>query len=670
MNHDKGKNARTRVDRGFKESFRDNLATNGAVAFDNLFSKTSDVSPEQSSGFENTGNPDTEESTQRFAQDIYARAAILTNNANTRRQIEQAISGTELAFAKDLSQIIDKFDQLNLAGPVTSCFEGLHGEGLDIISNLAHVSSSTLEDADKSNASFVDLIKPAELRKVFVLTDDVRASILLGAKTVAETLILSQCFRSNLADLGSTPPPRVLGLRPDEPAIAAGAKIMAATYSAIWALFEKAVCRSDDVGAAGKYRNLAGLSAFVIRNLSHQLAFCIAAELANDASVKPHLPRVLQVIKSIKFSSNINRHQTIMKASPKGDIFLSLIAACKAKGPLEGALDLLINTGDLAEISNSIQDIPEDQLLDSSDNEGTPRDYGSRMQLMWSASADHKRIISVKAPLKGKDADAMVSCSGQRDEDYLFFISDQGELNYTSLSSRISLTNLTSVELDLLSHYHPNLKRLGDTATRAVRHARYILKQAEDLCPDLMCRVEELPRSLAIIGEDDAISFLIKGEELGAFLDLFKHKEAQYDRMAKSCGYDPEKDISVHRGQVYTFRVRVEQQEQEATSKSEVTLITQDQANLRREVKRLLRDHIHNFGQLFGILDSKLGVTLDETQGKGDHKMLCRGGHRFTLAPKYRDPSARLNIPISMRLIESLDIPLADIKKVLEEIKP
>jgi hypothetical protein len=128
--------------------------------------------------------------------------------------------------------------------------------------------------------------------------------------------------------------------------------------------------------------------------------------------------------------------------------------------------------------------------------------------------------------------------------------------------------------------------------------------------------------------------------------------------------------MSVYSGQVYTFDVYAEKQDKESTPEPKVTLITQDQANLRREVKRLLRDHIHNFGQLFGILDSKLGVTLDETQGKGDHKMLCRDGYRFTLAPRYRDPSAPLNIPISMQLIKSLDIQLEDIKKVLEENKP
>jgi hypothetical protein len=55
-----------------------------------------------------------------------------------------------------------------------------------------------------------------------------------------------------------------------------------------------------------------------------------------------------------------------------------------------------------------------------------------------------------------------------------------------------------------------------------------------------MCRVEELPSSLAIVREDNELSFLVGGEELGVFLDLFKHMEDKYTNMVKACGYDPE----------------------------------------------------------------------------------------------------------------------------------
>jgi|GEM_PF-7035058 len=668
MIHDKGKIPPDQERRGFKKLVQQDIGTQKAYDTDSWLYDLSDVSPAQTSSPENPRGTKITESTQEFAKDVYARAAILTNNAKTPRQIEDAIKGTESAFAKDLSAMIDLFEEQKLAEPVISCIGELRREGLDIISTLTRASSNTFEDSARSNATFADLLRPAELRKLFVLPDNLRASILLGAKMVAETLISSQSFQANLATLGSTTPPKIPKFQLDKPAIAAGTKIMAATYTAIWALFERAVCEVDGVGDSGEFRNVAGLSAFVMRNLIHQLAFCITANLANDASVKPHLPRVLQVIQSIKFSDNPACHSTFSKATPDGEVFLSLLAALKAKVPLESALDLLLNTDELAEILNSIQEIPEDQLLSLSDNEGETRSYPRGMRIMWSSLAEHARISTVELPIKG--ADYRLRCSGRGKDGYEFFISEEGELNYTSFAGLAPLINLSSVELELLSHYHPNLRTLGDAATRAVRHARYILKQAEDLVPDLMCRVEELPSSLTIVGEDDAISFLIKGEELGTFLDLFKHNEEQYARMTKSCGYDPDKGVSTLNSQVYTFRVSVEKQDKEETSEPEVTLMTQEQATLRREVSRLLRERVNNFGLLSKILASRFGVTLDETQGKGDHKMLCRDGYRFTLAPKYRDPSAPLNIPISMQLIESLVIPLADIKKVLEENKP
>jgi hypothetical protein len=62
-------------------------------------------------------------------------------------------------------------------------------------------------------------------------------------------------------------------------------------------------------------------------------------------------------------------------------------------------------------------------------------------------------------------------------------------------------------------------------------------------------------------------------------------------------------------------------------------------------------------------------VTLTD-QGKGDHKSLCRDGYRFTLAPKYRDDSAPLSVPISMKLIKSLNIPLQELNAILEKVKP
>jgi hypothetical protein len=675
MIHDKGKipQDQGKGRRGFQALVQQDFGSEKPSALDSqLYDGQLDdllgTSPAQTSSPENSRGTKIPESTQEFAKDICARASILTNNAKSPRQIEDAIKGTESAFAKDLSAMIDLFEEQKLAEPVISCIGELRREGLDIISTLTRASSNTFEDSARSNATFADLLKPAELRKLFVLPDNLRASILLGAKRVAETLISSQCFQANLATLGSTTPPKIPGLQPDKPAIAAGTKIMAATYTAIWALFERAVCEVDGVGDSGEFRNVAGLSAFVMRNLIHQLAFCITANLANDASVKPHLPRVLQVIQSIKFSDNPARYSTFSKATPDGEVFLSLLAALKAKVPLESALDLLLNTDELAEILNSIQEIPEDQLLSLSDNEGKARSYTRGMKIMWSSLAEHARISAVELPIKG--ADYRLRCSGRRKDGYEFFISEQGELNYTSFAGLAPLINLSSVELDLLSHYHPNLRTLGDAATRAVRHARYILKQAEDLVPDLMCRVEELPSSLTIVGEDDAISFLIKGEELGAFLDLFKHNEGQYARMTKSCGYDPDKGVSTLNSQVYTFRVSVEKQDKEDTSEPEVTLMTQEQATLRREVSRLLRERVHNFGQLFEIIERSFELRLDIAGGKGDHNKLFHDSRPWTLSPKFRNPSNPLHIPIAMKMLDSLNIPLEEMKKILQEIKP